>query len=228
MYVCVRAVDVARRDGAGTVIARSRGPLLLAAALMALACYPSLRGTFEAMRYSERAVRSFGYVAETPLTAAPEWLGFLLRDASHVHVYVGLPSVLLAVIGLARWRSRVREGMFRGRRRLRGPLDARRADAGPPVALRHGAPVPALPDLQPLCVPRSGGRRRHLAAHGFAALSELRRPRPQVRVGEEARRPGRSRRRPRARRGPPRDARPEPSRRRAARCSCAARSRSSS
>jgi hypothetical protein len=173
-YVCVRAVDVARRDGAGTVMARSRGPLLLAAALTALACYPSLRGTFEAMRYSERAVRSFGYVAETPLPP-PEWLGFLLRDASHVHVYVGLPSVLLAVIGLARWRPRAEAWMF-----------AAVAVFG--VLLMLGGQTPVLQWLYDTAPPFRLFRicSRYvflvqaavavLAAHGFAALSELRDP----------------------------------------------------
>ena len=104
-YIGVRAVMMARQHGARALLAQCGPPWLLAALLAALSCYPALRGTFEAMRFSERAVRSFAYVSQAPLPAR-EWLAFVLRDASSTDVYVGLPSALLAAIGVVRWRCR--------------------------------------------------------------------------------------------------------------------------
>jgi hypothetical protein len=173
-YACVRAVQVARRDGAGTTFAKARGPMLLATGLALVSCYPSVRGTFEAMRFSERAERTFGYVAETPLPSA-EWRGLLLRDGSHVFVYVGLPVAVLAAIGFARWHNRAEAKMF-----------ATLAVFG--FLLMLGAETPLLKLLYDSAPPFRLFRicNRYvflvqvavavLAAQGFAALSELRDP----------------------------------------------------
>ena len=171
-YVVLRAVRVARCDGAGTVFARARGPLLLAAGLAFLACYPCVRGTFEALRYSERAVRTFGYVAEGPLPST-EWLGFLLRDGSHVFVYVGLPSLALAAIGFMRWRCRAEArlfaalGVFGFLMMLGGetPLLKFLYDSAPPFRLFRICSRYVFLVQMAVAV---------LAAQGFAALSDLR------------------------------------------------------
>jgi hypothetical protein len=110
-YFCVRAGAAVRREGARPWLARSGPSLGVAAGLVAVSCYPSVRGTFEAMRSSVRAVRSFAYVSESPLPVR-EWLGFVLRAGSGVHVYVGLPAVMLAAVGVARWRPRAEAAMF--------------------------------------------------------------------------------------------------------------------
>ena len=173
-YVALRAALVARREGLRPWLARTRGPLLLAALLAALACYPSVRGTFEAMRASARAVRTFAYVSESPLPTR-EWLGVALRAASGGYVYVGLPSLMLAALGLARWRARA-EALLFGALGLFGLL------------LMFGAATPVLGwfyDAVPPCrlfricvryVFLIQVSVSVLAAHGFAALSEIRPP----------------------------------------------------
>ncbi len=177
-YVGLRAVLVARREGVREWFVRTRGPLLLAMLLTALACYPSVRGTFEAMRASARAVRTFAYVSESPLPTR-EWLGLALRAASGVYVYIGLPSLMLAALGLTRWRARAEAALF-------GALGA----LG--LLLMFGAATPVLHwfyDAVPPCrlfricvryVFLIQVAVSVLAAHGFAALSELRAPQRRV------------------------------------------------
>ena len=174
-YLCVRGGLAARRDGWRPWLARNGRPLLFAAVLTALSCYPSVRGTFEAMRSSIRAVRSFAYMSESPLPAG-EWLGFVLRAGSGVHVYVGLPAVILAALGIARWRSRAEAAMFA-------------ALAGLGVLLMLGSATPVLGWLYVWAPPFRLFRicERYvflvqlavsvLAAQGVEALSELRAPR---------------------------------------------------
>jgi hypothetical protein len=174
-YLCVRVGAATRRDGWRPWLGRNGRPLLLAAALTALSCYPSVRGTFEAMRSSIRAVRSFAYMSESPLPTR-EWLGFFLRAGSGVHVYLGLPAVLLAALGIARWRSRAEAAMFA-------------ALAGFGVLLMLGSATPVLGWLYVWAPPFRLFRicARYvflvqlavsiLAAHGVDALSELRGPR---------------------------------------------------
>jgi hypothetical protein len=173
-YVCLRAVQVARRDGAGIVLARSAGPLVLAGALAALACYPSVRGTFEALRLSQRAVRTLAYVSEGPLPSA-EWLGFLYRDGSHVFVYLGLPVIVLATIGFLRWPCRSEARLFGGLALLgfllmlggETPLLQLLFDTAPPFRLFR------ICSRYVFLVQVSAAV---LAARGFEALSRLRDP----------------------------------------------------
>jgi hypothetical protein len=113
-YFVLRATLAARAAGGNgwrPWLERNGRALWLAAGLTAISCYPSVRGTFEAMRSSIRAVRTFAYVSESPLPVH-EWLGLVLRGGSHVHVYVGVPSILLAAVGVARWRSRAEAALF--------------------------------------------------------------------------------------------------------------------
>ncbi len=112
-YLAVRAATQARRDGLRPWLRRYGVPLLVAGALAALSCYPSVRGTYEAMRSSQRAVRSFEYVAESPLPVA-EWMGLFLRAGSGVHVYLGVPACMLAIFGALRWRARAEAATFAG------------------------------------------------------------------------------------------------------------------
>jgi hypothetical protein len=112
-YFVLRAAIAARRDGWRPWLARSRLPLLIALLLTGLSCFPSVRGTYEAMRWSIRAVRTFAYVSESPLPAR-EWLGLVLREGSRVYVYLGLPAVTLAAVGIVRWRSRAEAALFAG------------------------------------------------------------------------------------------------------------------
>jgi hypothetical protein len=170
-YFCVRAGLAARRDGWRPWLARNGPSILLAAGLAGLSCYPSVRGTFEAMRMSVRAIRTFAYVSESPLPVR-EWLGLLARSASRTYVYIGLPSVLLAAIGAARWRSRAESILF-----------ATLAVAG--VLLMFGSATPLLGWLYAWAPPfrlfRICVRYAFLvqvavsvlAAHGLDALSEL-------------------------------------------------------
>ncbi len=171
-YFCVRAGLAARREGWRPWLARNGSFILLAAGLAGLSCYPTIRGTFEAMRMSVRAVRTFAYVSESPLPVR-DWLGFFVRSASHTDVYVGLPLALLAAVGVARWRARAESILF-----------ATLAVTG--VLLMFGSATPLLGWLY-ACAPPFRLFRicvRYvflvqvavsvLAAHGLEALSELR------------------------------------------------------
>ncbi len=171
-YFCVRAGIVMRREGWRAWMSRSGRYVLLAGVLTALSCYPSVRGTFEAMRASVRAVRTFAYVSESPLPVR-EWLGLVLRGGSGVHVYVGLSSVMLAALGVARWRCRAESILF-----------AALAFVG--VLLMLGSETPLLGWLYRWAPPFRLFRIcvRYvllvqvsvsvLAAHGFEALREVR------------------------------------------------------
>jgi Bacterial membrane protein YfhO len=174
-YFVLRATLAARREGWRPWLARNGRPLLWAVVLTALSCYPSVRGTFEAMRASIRAVRTFAYVSESPLPLH-EWLGLVLRAGSHVYVYVGIPSVLLAAVGLARWRSRAEAALFA-------------AIAAFGVLMMLGSETPVLGWMYAVAPPfrlfRICVRYAFLlqvavavlAAHGLDALPELRPPR---------------------------------------------------
>jgi hypothetical protein len=110
-YFCLRAAARARIEGLRPFLERRGGALVLAAILAAVACAPSLLATLEATRYSARAVRSFAYVAQNPLPAS-QWLAFVLPARASAGAFVGLPAVLLAVVGIALGRPRGEIAMF--------------------------------------------------------------------------------------------------------------------
>ncbi|HTB73486.1 MAG TPA: YfhO family protein [Polyangiaceae bacterium] len=171
-YFVLRAALAARRDGWRPWLERNGRPLLWAVLLTAVSCYPSVRGTFEAMRASIRAVRTFAYVSESPLPLH-DWLGLVLRAGSHVHVYVGIPSILLAAVGIARWRSRAEAALFAAMAAFGGLMML--GSATPVLGWMYTAAPPFR--LFRICV-------RYvfllqvavavLAAHGLEALPELR------------------------------------------------------
>jgi hypothetical protein len=177
-YFAVRAATFIRREGVRPWLRRCGVPLLVAGGLAALSCYPSVRGTLEAMRSSQRAVRSFAYVAESPLPLA-EWPGLFVRAGSGVQVYLGVPACMLAVFGALRWRARAEAAMFAALA-IFGAL----LMVGPATPVLHWLYDYAAPfRLFRICV-------RYvflvqvsvamLAAYGFDAASRLRAPEPRV------------------------------------------------
>ncbi|HEX3772341.1 MAG TPA: YfhO family protein [Polyangiaceae bacterium] len=173
-YFCLRAARAAQRDGAGVVLARSVRPLLLAAVLAALASYPLLRGTSEALELSRRAARNFGYVAEMPLPSS-DWLGFVFRDGSHIFVYLGVPVLTLAAIGLLRWRDRAEARLF-GALAISGFLLMLGGDTPLLQFLFDHAPPFRLFRICSRYVFLVQAGAAVLAARGFEALAELKDP----------------------------------------------------
>jgi hypothetical protein len=175
-YFCVRAGLAVRGEGWRSWIARNGQAVLLAGALTALSCYPSVRGTFEAMRASVRAVRTFAYVSESPLPMR-EWLGLFVRAGSGVHVYIGLPSIMLAALGLARWRCRAESILFAALAFVGGMLML--GSATPLLGwLYEWAPPFRLFRICVRYMFLAQVAVSILAAYGFDALSDLRGARP--------------------------------------------------
>ena len=157
-------------------LARAKRPAacLLAGVLTALSCYPSVRGTFEAMRASVRAVRTFAYVSESPLPVR-EWLGFVAARG------LRRPRLRRASVGHAR-------GPGRGPMAIRAEAILFAALAFVGVLLMLGSATPLLGWLYAWAPPFRLFRIcvRYvflvqvavsvLAAHGFEALAELRAP----------------------------------------------------
>ena len=175
-YFCVRAAGMVRREGLRPFLARVGGPLATAGLLTVVSCYPNVRATFEAMQHSERAVRTFAFLAKrggfTANSVIPARL--ILRGYHAPDIYLGFPAPLLAVVGAVRAPRRAEAATF-----------ALLAVFGFALMLGDATPllrwlfdwVPPFPALSQTACDTCSSSRPLIAlpaAHGFDALFELR------------------------------------------------------